>query len=76
MGIGVSIFLITLGAILRFAISADLIGKSVNIHTIGVILMIVGGASALLSLAFIARSRPPAQGNSHLYNGENQPPTP
>jgi hypothetical protein len=74
MGIGVSIFLITLGAIFRFAISADLIGKSVDIHTIGVILMIVGGASALLQIAFLSRSRPPA-GNSNLYNGENQPPT-
>ena len=73
MGIGVSIFLITLGAILRFAISADLIGKSVDIHTIGVILMIVGGVSALLQIALMSRSRP-ASGNSNLYNGENHPP--
>jgi hypothetical protein len=72
MGIGVSIFLITLGAILRFAISSDLIGKSVNIHTIGVILMIVGGVSALLQIALMSRARPQ---DNRLYNGDHQPPT-
>jgi len=74
MGIGVSIFLITLGAILRFAISADLIGKSVNIHTIGIILMIVGGVSVVLQIILMSRSRPSAN-DGRLYNGENQPPT-
>src|SRR2546428_78375 len=68
MGIGVSIFLITLGAILRFAISADLIGKSVNIHTIGVILMLVGGVSALPQIILISRCRPPAD-HSPRYTG-------
>jgi len=40
MGIGVSIFLIALGAILTFAVHATLSG--VSIQTIGVILMIAG----------------------------------
>jgi len=74
MGIGVSIFLITLGAILRFAIKTHLVGQSVDIHTIGVILMIVGGASALLQIAMVARSRPPTN-SGNLYNGDHQPPS-
>ncbi|HEU4977733.1 MAG TPA: DUF6458 family protein [Solirubrobacteraceae bacterium] len=52
MGIGTSIFLIAVGAILRFAVSASTSG--VNIHTIGVILMIVGGIGLLISLLYLA----------------------
>jgi hypothetical protein len=37
MGLGVSIFLIALGAILRFAVTATVSG--VSVHTVGVILM-------------------------------------
>jgi hypothetical protein len=50
MGLGVGIFLTALGAILAFAVSADVSG--VNIHTVGWILMIVGIAGVLLSLIF------------------------
>jgi hypothetical protein len=50
MGIGVSIFLIALGAILRFAVTATVAG--VNIQTVGVILMIVGIVGLVLSLIF------------------------
>jgi hypothetical protein len=52
MGIGTSIFLIAVGAILRFAVSATTSG--VSIHTIGVILMIVGGIGLLISLLYLA----------------------
>lgn len=52
MGIGTSIFLIAVGAVLRFAVSASTSG--VNIHTIGVILMIVGGIGLLISLLYLA----------------------
>lgn len=76
MGFGVSIFLITLGAILRFAVSTDLIGKAVNIHTVGVILMIVGGASFLLQLLMAGRTSAAADGRGHLYDGEDHQPPP
>jgi hypothetical protein len=48
MGIGVSIFLIAVGAILAFAVNAAVAG--LEIQTIGIILMVVGGAGILLSL--------------------------
>jgi hypothetical protein len=48
MGIGVSIFLLAVGAILTFAVEADVGG--VNIDTVGIILMIVGGLGLLFTL--------------------------
>jgi membrane-bound ClpP family serine protease len=48
MGIGVSIFLIAVGAILTFAI--DVTTNGFNINTIGIILMIVGAIGLLTSL--------------------------
>lgn len=50
MGIGTSIFLFAIGAILRFAV--DVQTEGFNLHTIGVILMIVGAVGALFSLMF------------------------
>lgn len=50
MGISGSLILIAVGAVLRFAISADVQG--VNLDTIGVILMIVGALGVVLSLVF------------------------
>jgi Domain of unknown function (DUF6458) len=50
MGLGVGIFLTALGAILAFAVSANVSG--VNIHTVGWILMIVGIAGVVLSMIF------------------------
>jgi ABC-type transport system involved in cytochrome c biogenesis permease subunit len=50
MGLGVSLILIAVGAILTFAINATVSG--VEIDTIGWILMAVGAVGALLSLAF------------------------
>ncbi len=50
MGIGVSIFLIAVGAVLAFAVHAN--NSTVNIHTVGWILMGVGAAGALLSMIF------------------------
>ena len=50
MGFGVSIFLIAAGAILAWAVNADVSG--VNIHTIGWILLAVGALGALFSLIF------------------------
>ena len=50
MGIGVSLILIAAGAILTWAVNATVSG--LNIHTIGVILMVVGIVGLLLSLMF------------------------
>jgi len=48
MGIGVSLFLIAIGAILDFAVTVHTSGF--NLNTMGVILMIVGGIGLLFSL--------------------------
>ena len=50
MGIGTSLVIFAVGAILRFAVAVTT--TSFNIHTVGVILMIVGGIGFLISLAF------------------------
>ena len=50
MGIGVSLILIAVGAVLAFAVHATTNGFDVN--TIGWILMIVGIVGGLISLAF------------------------
>jgi|HubBroStandDraft_6_1064221.scaffolds.fasta_scaffold54584_3 hypothetical protein len=50
MGVGTSIVLIAVGAILRFAVSVTTTGF--NIHSIGVILMVVGVLGLLLSIVF------------------------
>ena len=48
MGIGVSIFLIALGAILTFAVHTSVSG--VSIATIGVILMVAGALGLIVTL--------------------------
>jgi len=55
MGIGVSIFLIALGAILTFAVHASVSG--VSIQTIGVILMIAGALGLIVTLMIFAPRR-------------------
>lgn len=50
MGIGTSIIVFAIGAILRFAVSVQTHGF--NLHTIGVILMIVGAVGFVVSLIF------------------------
>jgi hypothetical protein len=51
MGIGTSVLLIAIGAVLDFGISVtDTHGF--NIHDIGIILMVVGAIGVLLSLLF------------------------
>jgi hypothetical protein len=50
VGIGVSIILIAVGAVLAFAVHVSTSGF--NLHTIGWILLIVGAIGVLLSLIF------------------------
>lgn len=52
MALGTALFLIAVGAILRFAITATTHG--VDIQTIGVILMIVGGVGLIISLFWMS----------------------
>ena len=65
MTIGGSIFLIAVGAILNFAVTATVAG--IDIQTVGVILMIAGGLGLVLGLIFMASASrggppPPAGG--------------
>lgn len=50
MGLGVSIFLIAVGAILTWAVNASVSG--LELTTIGVILMVVGALGLVLSMIF------------------------
>lgn len=54
MTIGTSIFLIAVGAIMRYAVSATTDGFS--IHTAGNILMIVGAIGLVISLIYMAQA--------------------
>jgi Domain of unknown function (DUF6458) len=56
MPLGTSIFLIAVGAILRYAVTATVSG--ISITTIGLILMIVGAAGIVLSLLYMVTLRP------------------
>ena len=51
MGIGTSIFLIAVGAILKFAVTAHVSG--VSLATVGTILIIVGVVGLLISLFWL-----------------------
>lgn len=51
MGIGTSLFLIAVGAILHFAVTATLSG--VDIQTVGLILMIVGIVGLVVSFLWV-----------------------
>lgn len=55
MGIGTSIFLIAIGAILTFAVTASVSG--IELATVGVILMVVGIVGLLISLLVVGRAR-------------------
>jgi Domain of unknown function (DUF6458) len=55
MGIGSSIFLIAIGAILYFAVNADVQG--LEISTVGIILMVCGALGLVISLFFLGSLR-------------------
>jgi len=60
MGIGTSLFLIALGAILKFAVTDAISG--VDLSTVGVILMVVGIAGLVISLLYTMLWRDRADG--------------
>lgn len=51
MGYGVSIFFLAVGAVLTWAVEANVQG--VELETVGIILMVVGGIGLLFSLLFL-----------------------
>jgi hypothetical protein len=55
MGIGTSIFLIALGAILKFAVTAEVAG--IELETVGVILIVAGILGLIISLFFLSAAR-------------------
>ena len=59
-GIGFGIFLVAVGAILRYAVTAEVSG--VDIGIVGVILMVAGIVLFLLSLFFVVWARQSAAG--------------
>lgn len=63
MGIGVSLLLIAVGAVLAFAVSATVQGLDITV--VGVILMIVGGVGLVLSMLFWATWAPFYRGQVH-----------
>jgi hypothetical protein len=57
MTIGSSLFLIAAGAILRYAVTRET-WNAINIHTVGLILMIVGIVGLLLGMyLYVVRGR-------------------
>jgi hypothetical protein len=59
-GIGFGIFLVAVGAILRYAVTVEVAG--IDIGVVGVILMIAGAVLFLLSLFFVIWARQSAAG--------------
>ncbi len=55
MGLGTSIFLIALGAILKFAVTATVSG--IELATVGVILIVVGIAGLCITLIMLMQGR-------------------
>jgi len=55
MGIGTSLFLTAVGAILYFAVDATISG--LEITTVGIILMVIGVVGLLISLFMIGSAR-------------------
>ena len=58
MELGTSLFLIAVGAILTFAVNADISG--IEISTVGIILMIIGAIGLLISLLIWRRADGPS----------------
>ena len=62
MSLGVSIFLLVVGAILTFAVDVTTSGFSIN--TVGIILMIAGALGLVLSLLFWSSFSPYRRGGT------------
>ena len=67
MASGLSIFLIAAGAILYFAVSKSVSG--LNLDTVGIILMIVGGLGLIVSLIVLGMGRTRGGGTTVVQDG-------
>jgi hypothetical protein len=56
MGIGASVFLLAVGAIMTFAL--DVTAEGIDLDTVGIILMVVGAVGLLISLLFWSDGAP------------------
>ena len=72
MGIGTSLFLIAVGAVLRYAVTASV--SWVDINTGGTVLLVVGVLGLLLSIAWIASYRDRRRRDVAVEPRENYPP--
>lgn len=72
MAIGLTIFLITVGAILRFGITVKLPG--IDLKAIGVILMVAGVGLLAIQLAFLARSGSSRENHERTHPDDTMPP--
>ena len=59
MTIGTSLFLIAIGAILRFAVNDEI--EAIDLSVVGLILMIVGAIGLLLGLFLLSQARRDAE---------------
>jgi hypothetical protein len=76
MELGTSLFLIAVGAILRFAVTVTT--KGFNLHTVGLILMIIGAAGLLISIFWMTvwadrRRRVTTVGRSEVPVRDHEP---
>jgi 1,4-dihydroxy-2-naphthoate octaprenyltransferase len=76
MGIGAGLFLIALGAIFAFAVTAHV--DFISLHAVGWILMVIGLAGILLSVLYWGpRRRASATTRDRVYTDDpTQPPPP
>jgi hypothetical protein len=68
MTIGTSIFLIAVGAILKYAVTATVAG--IDIQTVGVILMVAGALGLVIGLFLVATDR---RRNGPTYHDPSDP---
>jgi hypothetical protein len=60
MSLGVSLFLLVVGAVLTFAV--DVTTSGFSLHTVGIILMVAGALGVVLSLLFWSSFSPYRRG--------------
>lgn len=72
MGIGASLFLIALGAILAWAVEVEASG--IDLNMVGVILMIIGSVGLVLSMLFWSSFAPYGRRNETVVRDERQVP--
>jgi hypothetical protein len=64
VSLGVSIFLLVVGAVLTFAV--DVTASGFSIHTVGIILMVAGALGLVLSLLFWSSFSPYRRGGDTI----------